>query len=224
MFGQSKSRRIGAISTHVAIVVVAGLTLMAIAFGLTLAGSPIVVVGKNSVEHYEEIGPIRGPSTVCQDGEVLPRGTSAIQFALYAIYGPRLKVTASSNGRILTKGERGSGWIGETVTVPVNHITRNVSGVKICATLGHTDEDIGVSGDKTPTAAVATNGTRKLAGRMKIEYLHSGRQSWWSLASWVAGHMGVLRAPSGIAVALLVLVGIVGIVMITVWLTIKELR
>jgi hypothetical protein len=197
---------------------------MAIAFGLTLSRSPVALVGRNSVENYEEIGPLRGPGTVCQSGEALPRGTSAVQLPLYAIYGPRLTVTASSEGRVITRGERGSGWIGETVTVQVNHVSRSFSGVNICTTLGHTDEEVGVSGDKTHTAAAVTDRGRPLGGRMKIEYLHSGHRSWWSLASWVAGHMGVLRAPSGSIVALLVILGIAGMVLITAWLTIKELR
>jgi hypothetical protein len=171
----------------VKVALVAGLTLLVIAIGLTLHGSSMSVARTNKPpgRPEEEIATANGGARYCQHGEVLPHGTSAIRIWLEAAAGPRVSVGVYSGGRLLTSGERGSNWIGGSVTVPVRPLAGRVSGATVCVTFTALDETVIVQGSSEPQ-------------RMWIEYMRPGTRSWASLAGELARHMGLGRAAPGI--------------------------
>jgi Predicted membrane protein (DUF2142) len=170
-----------------------GLALIALGIAVTLSRSPLVPAASNGVPARTVIAATRGDLHICQTGEVVPAGTTAIHFSLFANDGPRLTAEALAGGRVLTRGVRGSGWgVGEAATVPVARVARTVRGATVCVTLGPSIEPFDIFGDKIGSGAGKGNEVE-----MRIEYLRSGGRSWWSLIPAIARRIGYGRAPSG---------------------------
>lgn len=202
-----------------------GAALVALALALTLAGSPSSVAGTNGIREGAEVARTDRASSACQVGEVLPAGTSAVRLTLAAEIGPAVTVTASYDGRALTRGTRGAGWTGASVTVPVETVSHTVSGASLCFTLGRPLEDVAIFGEKSPGAnALAGPRGERLPGRMAVEYLRPGRTSWLSRLPAIARRIGFGHAWGGawIAFALLIAMGAAGGLL--AWLALGELR
>jgi len=157
---------------------------------------------------------MRSGDTVCQAGEVLPRGTTAIRFALGSAYGPTLAIKAYQGDQVLTEGSRGNEWVGPTA-VSVTPVKRAFSNVKVCVTVGTVTEGTNLSGGPAEHRPVATNNGRPLPGRTRIEYLRPGSKSWLALAPSIADHMGLGRAGNGTWIVFLLMALMAAIVAIT---------
>ena len=195
---------------RVRIALVAGLTLLAIAIGSTLAHAPMTVARTNKIagQPEEAIASSKEGSSYCEPGETLPRGTSALRIWLDAVYGPRVTVEVSADGRPITSGVRGSGWVGGSVTVPVRALPRTVSGTRVCVSFAAQDETVVVQGN---------------SGRMWIEYLRPGSSSWASLVSSTARRMGLGRAGAGSWVVFVALALLAAVVVLASRLVLGEL-
>jgi hypothetical protein len=185
----------------------AGLALLVLAVGLVLSGSPVRVLGTNSVREGGTAFAMRGGEGACQGNETLPRGTSALRLGLEARVGPKITLAVFSRGGVLARATRGSGWTGGDVTVPIAQVPRAISSARICFTLGPTREFVLRLGREL--RARNAHGVPSL--RMRIEYLAPGEATWWASALSVARRIGLGRAPSGTWVALL-LVALMAIV------------
>jgi hypothetical protein len=184
----------------------------------TLARSPTVVAGTDSIQAKTVLAAVRGNVRICQGGEVLPHGTTAIHPSLFANDGPRVRVEALAGNRVLTRGERGSGWgIGEAATIPVAPVSRTVAGVTVCVQLSPAIEPFEVLGEKMGATAAGKGGE----GEMRIEYLRPGAGSWWSEARSVARRIGLGRAPSGAWSVLLALALMAGVLALSSWLLLR---
>jgi hypothetical protein len=209
----------------VRIVLVAGLTLVAIAIVLTLLQAPMSVAGTNKMpgKQEEPIASTEGSATYCQAGETLPHGSSALRIWLDAASGPRVSVVVSSGGHPITSGERGSDWIGGSVTIPVKPLSRTVSGVTVCVSFRLQDETVIAQGNAAPAAIAAHDGRKALGGRIWIEYLRPGTRSWASLAPEVMRHMGFGRAAAGTWIVYLALLLLAAVAALASRLVLREL-
>lgn len=201
----------------------AGIMLLAAVGALTLTGAPprVVRVGAKTISAEP---PFLGSMSVCQQGEVLPAGVSAIRLAVGAFYGSPIRVQAFSGSRILAEGERGADWTGRSVTVPVAPLNRSVSQVKLCFTLGPSSELAFIAGSRSPRSQTAVNGFgESLGGKVGVEYLASGRGSWWSRIGTLARNLGIGHALSGSWVALLVAALMATVGVLAVRVTLREL-
>jgi hypothetical protein len=210
---------------RVTVALVAGLTLLAITIGLVLAHAPMTVARTNrpAGQPEEPIAISHEYNSYCQAGETLPQGTSALRVWLDTIYGPRVAVAVSSHGRRLASGERGSGWVSGSVTIPVKPLPRTVSDVTVCVSFRARDETVVVQGNETPAASATREGGRALPGRMWIEYLRRGQRSWGSLISSTARRMGLGRAAAGIWVVFLAIGLAASVILLAAMLVVKEL-
>ncbi|HTA98785.1 MAG TPA: hypothetical protein VK730_14230 [Solirubrobacteraceae bacterium] len=216
--GEHRSRR-----TSTAFALIAGLLILVLALVVVLSGSPVVLARTNGVLEKEKFAEVYNAAGACQSGEVLPAGTSAIRLGLESGVGPRLHVTVSSGTHTLTAGAVGSGWISATVTVPVRPVSRTVANVRVCFAFGRTGERVALIGSPTsPTVAARASEGLALPGRITIEYLRPGNDSWWSLTHDVARRMGLGRAPSGGWIVLLLLAFMGAIVTVSSWLVLRE--
>ncbi len=75
-----------------------------------------------------------GGASVCQVRERVPRGTGAVQLGLQAVNGPgpRLALTASRRGKLVTRGIQPAGWRAKLVEIPVREVARTTGGTRIC--------------------------------------------------------------------------------------------
>ncbi|MGC2373393.1 MAG: hypothetical protein WA484_05930, partial [Solirubrobacteraceae bacterium] len=85
------------------------LALVAVLGVVTLAQAPARVV-RSSPHGVEVVTAAVGDAAVCQSGEVLAAGVSAVRIWLEAEIGPPVRVQVYSRGRLLTEGRRGAGW------------------------------------------------------------------------------------------------------------------
>lgn len=217
-------------------VVGAALILAVLAVTLTHAPPRVVLVGAPGVRAVDVNG-VRGlrittgDPTVCQAGEVLPRGVSAIRLSTWGFFGARVRVAVYGGSRVLTEGRRGADWTSDSVTVPVKPLARTSTGTKLCFTLGPNSESILLLGALTPPreaatiseSGVARGAPQLLEGRVTVEYLASGQGSWWSRILTVARHVGLGRSFSGTWIALLIAALTLAAGALAVRLTLREL-
>jgi hypothetical protein len=210
---------------RVTIALAAGLTLLAITIGLILAHAPMMVAGTNrpAGQSEEPIATSQEHNSYCQAGETLPQGTSALRVWLDAIYGPHVEVAVSAQGRRLTSGERGSGWVGGSVTIPVKPLPHAVSGATVCVSFRVRDETVALQGNVTPAASATREDGQALPGRMWIEYLRPGEHSWSSLLASTARRMGLGRAAAGVWVVFLAIGLAAAVILLAAMLVVKEL-
>lgn len=212
-------------ATRARVTLAAGLALLLVAIAVTLSGSPIVAAHTNGVVPNESLAETASEAEACQSGEALPAGISAIRLALLSIAGPRVSVTVLSGTHVLTSGAVGSGWTGGAVTIPVRPVTVAVSHVRVCFELGRTVETVALYGSPTSRALAARDREgNPLSGRITVEYMRSASGTWWSIASKVARHIGLGRAPSGTWIALLLVLSMGAVVVSASWLAAKGLR
>jgi hypothetical protein len=203
----------------------AGLALIVVACAVVLSQSQPAVLATNSTPLNTELA-ATDDSGACQSGERLARGTDAIRLSLGAFTGPPVSVKVISGARVLTQGEHGSGWDGETLTVPVRAVSHSASSVSVCFTITHADgEGVKLFGLHTAGAIAARTSTgQALSGRLSIEDLGDGHVSWLSLLPSVARNMGRGRAWSGVWVVLLVAILMLAATALASRLILRELH
>jgi hypothetical protein len=207
------------------IALAAGLAFLGIAVGLTLLHSPMVVAGTNrpAGEPEETVGATNHSAGYCQAGERLPQGSSAIRVWLGAIYGPRVRVEVSSNGRSVTGGESPSGWVGGEVTVPVKPLPRATADAVVCVSFRLREEWVILQGNATRPAIAARHDGAPIAGRVWLEYLRPGTRSWASLVGSTARRTGLGRALAGTWIVILALALLVATLALASSLILREL-
>lgn len=205
--------------------VVLALSLVLLALGVvaTLAHSPPLRARTNGVQTSVEFGSVTdGHFGVCQAGEVLPAGATAVRLSLDSVLGPRVTVRIRKDGRLLTSGVRGAGWTAADVTVPLEPLAHTVTGVQTCFGFLARDESVGLIGQRLGRATAAA--TPHDPGLLKVEYLRPGRRSWWSLASEVAEHLGVGHAWSGSWIVPFLIATMAAVVALMSWLALRLAR
>ncbi len=209
---------------RIPIVLTIGLVLTALATAVAVSRSPLVLISAGSTQIEGGLTGLKSGSVVCQSGEKLPAGTSAIRLPMGSPYGPSIKIEARSNGRLLTEGSRGGEWVGPTAVAvrPVPHTTS--ANVTVCVKLGTVTEGTSLSGGKAGHARPATLNGSPLPGRTRIEYLKPGPKSWASQASAIAKHMGLGNASGGSWIVFLLIALMVTIIALASTAILGDLR
>jgi hypothetical protein len=210
---------------RVAIALASGLLAIAIVAAVTLSHTPLVLARENLPLTHKALVTARQPASACQTREVLPAGTSAIRLGLTTDFGPRVGVQAFSGSRLLTRGSYPQGWDGASVTVPVTPVSRTYGSVEVCFQISELNGPVEMLGLTTHRRALKAHaGGQVLPGRMHLEYLRPGDQSWWSMATAVAWRLGLGRAAPGTWNALLVMALAATLIVLASWLVLRELR
>jgi hypothetical protein len=199
------------------------LVLGAVALAVTLSRAPAGVVRVNNTEGVL-LGSLRHDASACQSNEALPRGTSALRLHIFSFVGPRIAVGLFSHGQLIAHGERGSGWTGGSVTVPVDELAAARDRATLCFALyPNGDEEVQLNGQPTVRALAAHGRDGSLPGRITVEDLRPGSSSWWSLIVPVARRMGLGHAASGTWSVLLVVGLMLGVILISALVGLREL-
>jgi hypothetical protein len=198
------------------------LALMLIAIGVGLARTPPVRAGTDGTPLPTEVGATFAPDTVCQSEEVLPKGTTIVRMSLLSLLGPGIKLQASAGGQIIATGEKSAGWTGTVIGIPVKPLARTYSHVTICFTLAKRQQLVNYRGAHTTYAPAVSNGTQVLPGRIRIEYLKPGKESWLSLALPTARRIG-LTVGGGGGIVLVLFALVLTVAGLSSWLVVREL-
>ncbi len=185
-----------------------GLMTVGLVMAAVLTGSPLVVAGTNSIAIQGSTA-TKGDIHGCEPGGDVPAGTTAIRISLAAVVGPRVGITVLSGSRVVTEGERGSGWgTQDNVIVPVRRVARAVPDAFICTTIGPAVEpkaEEGLVVDGTLVRRFTTEARLLDDAWLRMQYLRPGPKSWWSLAPSIAYNMGLGHAAGGTWLVFLVL-------------------
>jgi hypothetical protein len=166
---------------YVRAVLAAGFALLAVGLVVTLSQSAPRPAGSNQVAQLEEVAKLRGAARRCQDGEVVPGDTAALRL-LVGTYGrpaPGVHVSVRGpRGQLLTSGTRAPGGPEGNVEIPVGRVDETSGGNRVCVT---------VSG---PGRTVLYGS----AGRLHLEWMRPGSESWFSLIPTIAHRFGLAKA------------------------------
>jgi hypothetical protein len=198
------------------------IVLIVLAVCVSLSRSPPVLAGTNSVSAVHLVGESEGKATVCQREATVPQGTSAVRVSLGAGAGPSVRVTISSGSRLVSQGERPSGWgLTANVVVPVAELRHAVQNARICTTVEPDAEPVKAYGVPGPGA---NGGSASENLTLRLEYLRSGSQSWWSLLPSIFHRIGLGHAVSGAWLAFFALALALAALALALRLTWSELR
>jgi hypothetical protein len=201
----------------------AGLLLIGIAAAASLAHAPLVVAHENAPLTHATLVSTNTPTGACQAGEVLPRGTSAVRLGLTTVLGPRVAVQVLSHGRVIARGVHGPGWAGASVAVGLRPLARTFAPVTFCFRMDLLNGFVSMLGWHTHRALAATADGKPLPGRMHLEYLRRGSESWWSMVLPIARRLGLGRPASGTWNAVLAAALALGLIALSSWLVVREL-
>lgn len=202
------------------IALAAGLGFTIAALAVVLSRSPPAVTRSElPLTNISELRVRELDLRICQPGEAMPRGTTAVRVVMAAVAGPPVSIEALSGRRVLTRGAKAAGWTAGSVTVPVARVSRAWRQATVCVNVAESYEPvvIAVAPTAPAVAAVARRGPlppvepglaatyreSPLPGRLIVEYLRPGDSSWWSLVLSVARRMGLGHAAGGTWLALL---------------------
>jgi hypothetical protein len=201
----------------------AGILVLSLLVALTLTQAPPRVL-RAGPKASSELANTTGDGIVCQGGEVLPVGASAIRLSVIAFIGARVRVTVSSGAHVIAEGAHGPDWSGTSVTVPIKPARQTVANAKVCVYIGPNSQPIYILGSPSAPQEAAENGFgRLLDGRLQAEYLAPGDGSWWSRILTVARHMGLGHALTGTWVVLLIAALVASALLLAMWTALREL-
>ncbi len=225
------------VTSNVGVTVLLGFVLFAAVGAFSLTHAPPRLVRAGGPEPETTLTVTISNGVICQNDEVLPAGVSAIRLSTWVFFGARVHVIVYSGSHIVTQGRKGPDWTGTSVTVPVAPVDHATPNTRVCLAIGPNSERVAIRGNYTParqSAMIFKHGgpTPKrnpknelgIGGRMTIEYLASGRRTWWSRILEVARHMGLGRPFSGTWIALLIAALTAAAALLAVGLTTRELR
>jgi hypothetical protein len=119
----------------------------------------------------------------CQEGELLPADTSAIQptIGTYGKPGPPLAVTLTGpHGELLSSGGLASGWAGGVVRIPIRHVSTTTTEVRVCLRDGGPGP-IALAGALPDPGLHMEVAGKTVEGRLRYDYMRPGRESWLAL-------------------------------------------
>ena len=125
---------------------------------------------------------------LCQPGELIPADTAAIRLdagAPGALRGPALAAELQGLPSSHASGTLAPGWRAGTITIPLAPRVRHDTGATVCV------RDLGPGavsfGGSVPAGSwVLSIDGRGLGGRVRIDYMRPGSESWLSLLPTLA--------------------------------------
>jgi hypothetical protein len=132
---------------------------------------------------------------LCQGGELVPGDTGALKLAasVEGLPGPRLGASITGPGGLLSSGALGPGWHTGALRIPLARVSATVSGATVCLqNLGSSTIALGGSAPD-PGFAIELAGTQ-VSGRVRIEYMRPGRESWLALLPTLAHRFSLAKS------------------------------
>lgn len=161
------------------IVLAAGCVVLLLALGLALADSEPRQAGSNYVPEYGPVKELRGGKAHCQEEGLVPADAAALRVRV-GTYGrptPRISATMSTvGGRRVSAGAVGPGRPEGFIVVPLRPSTEDsAGGIVACVATG-------------PGGRTVFYGA---GGRIRLEWLRDGEESWFALIPTVAHRFGL---------------------------------
>ncbi len=181
--------------TLVRVLVATALLSIAIAAVVTLLQSAPRRSGTNLTG---DVGPVLSldPSQkLCEPGELLPGDTGAL--ALQAVSDgaptPALAVAISSANRTISTGTLPGGWRPGAVSIPISRVPDTTPGATVCVS-NRGSRRVSLGGSVPDANFVIELAGRPLLGRLRIEYMRPGSESWLQLLPTLAYRFSLAKS------------------------------
>jgi len=177
-------------------VIAVGLGAIAIAALVVLLQSAPRRSGTNLTTNTGFVVPLGGGQQLCEPGELIPAGTGALRVAAAVARGsaPALEGTLQNEaGAVIAAGRLHGRWRAPgVIDIPVRPATRETAGGTVCVrNLGAPPVSFGGS---TPDGSfVITIAGHPFDGRLRIEYMRPGSETWLALAPTLAHRFSLAK-------------------------------
>ena len=181
--------------TPVRIVLAVGLFAIVAVAVIVLSQSGERRSGSNLTGDLGFVLPLAAGQHLCEPGELLPGDTGALRLAASAgaAPGPRLAVSIGGPRGPVSSGGLSAGWRSGPVLIPVTRVAHTTPGATVCV------QNLGTSpvvfGGSVPDGSfVVQLDGRGLGGRMRIEYMRPGRETWLQLLPTLANRFSLAKS------------------------------
>jgi hypothetical protein len=181
--------------TPVRVVMAAGLLGIMVAAAVTLLGSSPRRAGTNlttDASYGITLGPGR---QLCEAGELLPGDTAGLKLdtSTGGLPGPPLRASISGPRGPVSAGALKAGWRSGRVVIAVSRVADTLSGATVC--LRNAGSTTVAFGGSVPDSGFFVEVAGKLlSGRLRIEYMRPGNESWLALAPTLAHRFSLAKA------------------------------
>jgi hypothetical protein len=196
-----------------AIVLVVGMLAIATAATVILLQRSPRRSGANLTSNRGFVIPVTGGQQLCEPAELVPADTGAIRLTARAagLPAPALGVDIRGPAGRIASGRLDGGWRPGAIGIRVTRTASTVAATVCVTNLGLNQVDFG--GSTPDSAYVIQIGGRPFDGRLRIEYLRPGSESWLGLAPTLVHRFSLaksdaLRHWAAIAASVLVLLSI----------------
>jgi hypothetical protein len=175
--------------------VTVGLAAIALAALAILAQSAPRRAGTNLTANTGYVIALAPGGQLCEPGELVPGETGALRLSADSgpRPGPRLELTmADARGQIAAGGVAG-GWRSGTLTIPISHVSETRQGVQVCL-VNRGSEQVSFGGSVPDANFYVVLAGKPLSGRLRIEYMRPGSESWLSLLPTLAHRFSLAKA------------------------------
>jgi hypothetical protein len=163
-------------------VLVVGLLAIAIAGVVVLSRSAPRRSGTNLISDFGFVIPLAPGQQLCEPAELVPGDTGGLRLAVDsgAFPGPRLQASINAPQGPVSSGELKPGWRSGTILVPLDRIPRTLPSATVCLRNAGSRE-VRFGGSTPASGFVIEDAGKPLSGRLRIEYMRPGSESWFAL-------------------------------------------
>jgi len=131
---------------------------------------------------------------LCEPGELVPGDTGAVRLSASsgATPGPRIDVAIGAGARTIATGHLAAGWHTGTVTIPFRRIAATQQNASVCL-VNRGTSTVSFGGSVPDANFYVVLGGKPLSGRMRIEYMRPGRESWLALLPTLAHRFSLAK-------------------------------
>jgi hypothetical protein len=162
---------------------------------LVLGPSSPQIASTDRVPNNIFVARLTDGQTLCQSGELIPRGASAIRMTIgtYGAIGPRTVVLIRSSGRVIARGGLARGWRQGIVELPISLVRRSARGTVCIGNRGHATLALaGLEGFGIYGFVERINGVEQ-AAEIRLDYMLAGSRSWYSMIGTLVHRMTLAK-------------------------------
>jgi hypothetical protein len=172
-------------------VLAGGALVLALALAHVLAHPRTQIAWTDRVANNQYVTGLATGERLCQGNEIVPAGTAALRMTIgsYGKPGPPLAVDVRAANRTVAVASIPAGWHQGVVLLPVPRIRHTYGDATVC--IQDRGSPIAVAGTTLPNQygfADSLDGS-PLTSEVRIDYMLSGRPSWFSMVDKLAYRM-----------------------------------
>lgn len=179
----------------VALVLAIGLIALVVAGVAILARSEPRRSGTNLISDSGFVIPLAPGRQLCEPGELLPGDTGGLRLMADsgASAGPRLSVHVFSPQGLVSSGELAPGWRSGAVLIPIRRVARTLPSTIVCLRNAGSSP-VSFGGSAPASGFVIELAGKPFGGRLRIEYMRPGSESWLSLLPTLAHRFSLAKS------------------------------